>query len=327
MEASGIKNPAPLPPRAHPAPPAPSFRPSYIRLYETGELNRRIEALRGILRDCVLCPRNCHVNRLEDELGVCKVGHLPVVSAGHPHFGEEPPLVGRGGSGTIFLTYCNLKCVFCQNYEISHMGVGEEVSTEELSYMMTGLQRQGCHNINFVTPTHQTPQIVEALPRAIEMGLDVPLVYNCGGYEATETIRLLDGIFDIYMPDIKYGSNEPARRLSRAPDYVERVKSAVKEMHRQVGDLVTDKNGIAQRGLIIRHLVMPEGLAGTEEVVRFIAEEVSKDSYVNIMDQYRPCFKAFDYKDISRRITTEEFTEAVKLAEKAGLRRLSGITV
>jgi putative pyruvate formate lyase activating enzyme len=306
-----------------------SFRASYIRLYETGELAKRIDALNRILDDCTLCPRNCHVDRFKGEQGVCRVGSLPMVSSFHPHFGEEAPLVGRYGSGTIFLTYCNLRCIFCQNYDISHLGQGTEYSYEQLSSMMIDLQRRGCHNINFVTPTHQTAQIVAGLPRAIEMGLEVPLVYNCGGYEALETIKLLDGIFDIYMPDIKYGDNEVAKSLSGAGDYVEVSRAAVKEMQRQAGDLILDINGIAQRGLIIRHLVLPEGLAGTSEVMRFIANEISPDAYVNIMDQYRPCYKAYNnpsYPAMGRRITNVEFEEAVRVAEEEGVKRLAGIT-
>jgi putative pyruvate formate lyase activating enzyme len=305
------------------------FRPVYIRLYETGELAKRIEALNEILKDCTLCPRNCHVDRFKGDLGVCRVGSLPMVSSFHPHFGEEPPLVGRYGSGTIFLTYCNLRCIFCQNYDISHLGHGTVVSYEELSSMMIELQRRGCHNINFVTPTHQTAQIVTSLPRSIEMGLEVPLVYNSGGYESLETIRLLDGIFDIYMPDIKYGDNMPAKALSGARDYVEVSRAAVKEMQRQVGDLTTDQFGIALRGLILRHLVLPEGLAGTREVMRFIAKDISPDAYVNIMDQYRPCYKAEEnpnYPAMGRRITSEEFDEALRIAAEEGITRLAGIT-
>ncbi len=302
------------------------FRPAYIRLYESGELFSRINALNEILEDCTLCPRNCRVDRTRGEIGLCLTEALPVVSSANPHFGEEPPLVGSFGSGTIFLTNCNLKCVFCQNYDISHLGAGTEISTDELARLMTDLQRQGCHNINFVTPTHQTPQIVEALPRAIENGLSVPLVYNCGGYESLETIKLLDSIFDIYMPDIKYGDNAVAERLSAAPDYVEVVQAALKEMHAQVGDLATDESGIAMRGLIIRHLVLPHGLAGTARVMKFIAEEISPDSYVNIMDQYRPCYKAREHEEISRPITKEELNEAIKIARNAGLNRLAGIT-
>ena len=298
--------------------------PSYIKLYETGELQKRIDALNMILEDCHLCPRNCRVNRFKGEKGVCRVGSLPMVSSFHAHFGEEKPLVGYYGSGTIFLTYCNLKCLFCQNYDISHLGEGREVSLKELGDMMISLMRQGCHNINFVTPTHQTAQIVSALPYAIERGLGIPLVYNCGGYEFLETIKLLDGIFDIYMPDFKYGSNESAKKLSAAPDYVEITKVAIKEMHKQVGDLKMDKRGIAERGLLIRHLVLPEGLAGTWEVMKFIATEISKNTYINIMDQYRPCYKAFEHPPMNRRITGEEFEEAVRIAREEGLGRLDG---
>jgi putative pyruvate formate lyase activating enzyme len=298
--------------------------PSYIKLYETGELQKRIDALNVILEDCHLCPRNCRVNRFEGEKGVCRVGSLPMVSSFHAHFGEERPLVGYYGSGTIFLTYCNLKCLFCQNYDISHLGEGRGVSLKELGDMMISLMRQGCHNINFVTPTHQTAQIVSALPYAIGKGFEIPLVYNCGGYESLETINLLDGIFDIYMPDFKYGSNESAKKLSAAPDYVEITKAAIKEMHRQVGDLVIDKRGIAQKGLLIRHLVLPQGLAGTREVMHFIATEISKNTYVNIMDQYRPCYQAFDHPPMDRRITGEEIEEAVRIAREEGLGRLDG---
>jgi len=300
------------------------FQPSYIKLYETGELNKRIAVFNRMLEDCHVCPRNCGVNRLEGEKGVCRVGGLPMVSSFHAHFGEERPLVGYYGSGTIFLTYCNLKCLFCQNYDISHLGEGDEFSVEELGSMMVSLMRQGCHNINFVTPTHQVPQIVSALPYAIDKGLEIPLVYNCGGYESVETIRLLDGIFDIYMPDFKYGSNEAAKKLSAAPDYVETAKESIKEMHRQAGDLVMDKMGIAQKGLLIRHLVLPGGFAGTREVMKFIVNEISKNTYVNIMDQYRPCYKAFEHPPMDRRITGEEFEEAVRIAREEGLGRLDG---
>jgi putative pyruvate formate lyase activating enzyme len=300
--------------------------PCYIRLHETGELTRRIDAARAVLRDCTLCPWHCHVNRLKGEKGVCRVGKLPVVSSFSPHFGEERPLVGQHGSGTIFLTWCNLRCVFCQNYDISHLGMGDEVEMEQLGKMMLSLQRQGCHNINFVTPTHQIAQILAALPYAIERGLDVPLVYNCGGYEEVDTLRLLDGVFDIYMPDFKYGDNATAQCLSGAPRYVETAKAAIKEMHRQVGNLLLDERGIAVRGLLVRHLVLPEGLAGTRLVMGFLSRELSPDTYVNIMDQYRPCFKAVDHPPLNRRITRQEFDEAVAIAREEGLWRLDGVT-
>jgi len=298
--------------------------PSYVRLHESGELAGRIEAAWAILRDCTLCPRHCRVNRLEGERGVCRVGRLPMVSSYGPHFGEERPLVGQRGSGTIFLTWCNLRCVFCQNYDISHLGAGEEVEVEELGEMMVSLWRQGCHNINFVTPTHQVAQILAALPYAVERGVNVPLVYNCGGYEEVATLLLLEGIFDIYMPDFKYGDSGIARRYSGAPRYVETAKAALREMHRQVGTLMLDERGIAIRGLLIRHLVLPGGLAGTRLVMGFIARELSPDSYINIMDQYHPCFTAADHPPLNRRITVEEFSEAVAIAREEGLRRLEG---
>lgn len=301
-----------------------STQPGYIRLYETGELFERISSLKTILKHCSLCPRLCGVDRINNERGVCRAGALPFVSAAHPHFGEEPPLVGFGGSGTIFLTWCNLRCIFCQNYDISHTGEGGETSIEELSSMMISLQRQGCHNINFVTPTHQAASIAEALPRAIELGLELPLVYNCGGYERVETLRLLEGIFDIYMPDIKYSDNSTALELSGAPGYFDIAKAAVIEMHRQVGDLTVDRNGIARRGLIVRHLVLPNGASGVREVARFIAREVSPDTYVNMMDQYRPAYRAYEDKRVSRRITVKEFEEAVRTAREEGLRRIQG---
>jgi putative pyruvate formate lyase activating enzyme len=303
------------------------FEPGYIRLRKSGELAGRVEAARRILADCTLCPRHCHVDRLAGEKGVCRVGALPMVSSHGPHFGEERPLVGRRGSGAIFLTFCNLKCVFCQNYDISHLGEGREVRTEELGEMMLSLWRQGCHNINFVTPSHQAAQILAALPYAAERGLDIPLVYNCGGYEEPATLRLLDGIIDIYMPDFKYGDSGTALRLSGAPHYVETAKDALKEMHRQVGDLVMDERGIALRGLLVRHLVLPAGLAGTRRVMEFIAREISPDTYVNVMDQYRPCFKAAAHPPLNRRITIDEFEEAVAMARKEGIHRLDGITV
>jgi putative pyruvate formate lyase activating enzyme len=304
-----------------------SFEPGYIRLHESGELARRIEAALDILKECTLCPRHCRVNRSLGEKGACRVGYLPMIASHGPHFGEERPLVGLHGSGAIFLSFCNLRCIFCQNYDISHLGAGQEVRIEELSEMMLSLRRQGCHNINFVTPTHQTAQILATLPHAIEGGLDVPLVYNCGGYEETATLRLLDGVFDIYMPDFKYGDSATALLLSGIPRYVETAKEALKEMHRQVGDLVMDVRGIARRGLLVRHLVLPAGMAGTRNVMGFIAREISPDTYVNIMDQYRPCFQAARHPPLDRRITPAEFEDAVAIARNEGLRRLDGITV
>lgn len=298
-----------------------SIIPGYIKLYNSGELHDRIKKLLAILEDCRLCPRNCRKNRLKGEKGVCKAGAELMVSSAFPHFGEEPPLVGYFGSGTIFLTHCNLRCIFCQNYDISHGGEGKEATTEEFAGYMIYLQKLGCHNINFVTPTHYAAQIIASLPKAVEMGLELPLVWNCGGYESPEVIKLLDGIVDIYMPDFKYDSPAPAKKYSKASDYPDIVKEVLKEMHRQVGILKMDGRGIAYRGLLIRHLVMPDGLAGTKKVVEFIAKELSPDSYVNIMGQYRPCYKAFDYPEIARRITAEEYEEAIGLAREVGLYR------
>jgi len=270
---------------------------------------------------CQICPRHCRVNRLKGERGFCRVGRLSRVASYTPHFGEEAPLVGRGGSGTIFFAGCNLSCVFCQNYDISQMDQGQDVPAEVLARMMLRLQDSGCHNINFVTPTHVVPQILEALVLAGEEGLNVPLVYNSGGYDSAETLRLLDGIFDIYMPDMKYGSDELAIKYSHAPKYTEYAKSAIREMHRQVGDLVMDEDGIAVRGLLVRHLVLPEGLAGTAEVVRFLSQEISKNTYLNVMAQYRPEYNACSFPELKRCVTLQEYSEAVRLALAAGLSR------
>ena len=297
------------------------FRPAYLHLYEKGELKHRIAALEAMLTACTLCPRRCQINRLDGEKGYCQAGRDLSVSSVFPHHGEEPPLVGRHGSGTIFFAHCNLRCVFCQNYEISHLGAGERVTTDQMAGYMVRLQEIGCHNINFVTPTHFAPQIMAALPAAIEAGLRVPLVYNCGGYESMEVIRLLDGMVDIYMPDVKFFSPDVTERLCNAPDYPQVIRSVLKEMHRQVGDLVMDSRGIAERGLLIRHLVMPRRLAGTEEVMRFIAEELSPQSYVNIMAQYRPVYRAGEFPDVNRRITPSEFHEAVEIARRQGIHR------
>lgn len=273
------------------------------------------------LENCQVCPRHCRINRLGDQHGYCRTGRLAKVYSYSPHFGEEAPLVGQHGSGTIFFSGCNLACVFCQNYDISQMDQGREVRPEALAQMMLRLQDSGCHNINFVTPSHVVPQILEALVLAKEGGLSVPLVYNSGGYDCLETLQLLDGIFDIYMPDAKYGSNELAQRYSDAPDYTDRMKAAIREMHRQVGDLVLDDQGIAVRGLLVRHLVLPEGLAGTAEVVRFLDQEVSARTYLNVMAQYRPEYNACRYPELDRRVTLSEYRDAVELAVQAGLTR------
>lgn len=297
--------------------------PAYLGLHRTGELRRRSEAARQVLATCRLCPRECKVRRLEGETGVCGAGSQAVVSSYGPHFGEEAPLVGSGGSGTIFLAHCNLCCVFCQNFEISQRRDGREVCPHELAQMMLELQRQGCHNINFVTPTHEVPQILQALILAVDGGLRLPLVYNSGGYESLETLRLLDGVMDIYMPDFKYGDAGIGKRYSGVENYPEVARAALREMHRQVGDLALDERGIATRGVLVRHLVLPNGLAGTPDVARFLAD-LSKDMYVNLMNQYHPRYRAHEEPLLSRRITRKEFDEALSSARDAGLHRLDG---
>ena len=303
-----------------------SFTPAYLQL-PPGVLSDRVRYVEDILKKCTLCPRECGIDRTAGEKGFCKTGDKPFISSHGPHFGEERPLVGRFGSGTIFMGNCNLGCIFCQNYSISHLGEGVEISFEKLSDIMLSLQEQGCHNINLVTPTHQMPVILRSLLIASGKGLKLPIVYNCGGYESLHAIEILDGIIDIYMPDFKYIDPGMALKYSKAEDYSQAAMTAIKEMHRQVGDLIMDKRGIAMRGLLVRHLVLPGGIAGTSGMVRFIAEKISKNTYINIMDQYHPCYKAFEKPPLDRRITLEEYNEAVKLATAAGLERLDETTL
>lgn len=273
--------------------------PAYVALRESGELAERARRAQALLHRCVTCPRNCRVDRAGGELGVCRVGALAQVASFGPHFGEEGLLVGRGGSGTIFLAGCNLNCVFCQNHDISQPAAepGElraewEAGPERIAEMMLSLQAAGCENINFVSPSHVVPQVLGAVAAAAAVGLRLPLVYNSGGYDAVHTLRLLDGVIDIYMPDMKYSDDAVGERLSGVGDYVARNRAAVLEMHRQVGDLAVDERGVAKRGLLVRHLVLPGGLAGSAAMARFLADEVSRDTYMNVMDQYRPAFKA-----------------------------------
>jgi putative pyruvate formate lyase activating enzyme len=298
------------------------WEPLYLETHRRGLLKEKIAAAYDILNNCTLCPHNCLVDRHHGERGLCRTGDQPVTSSFGPHFGEEDPLVGTRGSGTIFFTYCNLYCIFCQNYEISHGGEGEEVSFADLAAMMLNLQRRGCHNINFVTPSHQVYQILEALPLAIEQGLNVPLVYNTGGYDAVETLKLLDGVIDIYMPDFKFWDPAVAADLCQGKDYPAVARQALKEMHRQVGDLVIDENSIARRGLLVRHLVLPDGLAGTKEVMAFLAKEISSNTYVNVMGQYRPCGRAYEHASLRKFLNPLEHAEALRLAQEAGLMRL-----
>ena len=298
------------------------FEPAYIKTLQEGELSKKVAAAIAMLEDCRVCPRNCRVNRLEGQLGFCEVGRRAIVSSANPHYGEEEPLVGSGGSGTIFFTSCNLKCLFCQNYEISQLMEGREVSAEELAELMLSLQKAGCHNINFVTPSHVVPMILEAVAWAANAGLRVPLVYNTGGYDSLETLQLLDGVVDMYMPDLKFMDSRISKELMTAEDYPQIVRNAILEMHRQVGDLQINDDGIATRGLLVRHLVMPDDMSQTREAMRFLAREVSADTYVNIMDQYRPCGRASERSDINRSVSRSEYTRAVETAREEGITRL-----
>ena len=299
------------------------FKPAYLRLHKTGELKRRGELLWKYMESCVLCPRECRINRVKGNRGFCGASSQLEVSSFHPHFGEEEPLVGRGGSGTIFFTNCSLRCVFCINWEISQGGEGRDVSVEDMADMMLKLQKIGCMNINFVTPTHYLPHILLAADIAAGRGLRLPLVYNTCGWEHVRILKLLDGIIDIYLPDFKYSDRKMAEKYSSAAvDYPDITMNALLEMQRQVGTAEPAEDGIVRRGLMIRHLVMPNGVGGTEKVVRWIADNLPKDTYLNIMSQYRPMYKASEYPDISRRITRKEYLQAVKCAKEAGLTNL-----
>ena len=295
--------------------------PAYLERLSLPDLRQRAVELREMLRECTVCPRECGAARTEGGVGVCRSTDEVFVSQIGAHYGEEPPLVGWGGSGTIFFTRCNRWCLFCQNYDISHLDIGRPISAPDLADAMLSLERRGCHNINLVTPTHFSPQIIESLVIAVERGLQVPLVYNCSGYESVTTLRLLDGIVDIYMPDLKYSSNEHARRYSGIKDYWDMAQPAIREMHRQVGDLILDRRGVAQRGLLVRHLVLPNGLAGSRAILDFVAREISSDTYINIMDQYHPEFKAAKHRELDRGISTREFNEVVEYARQIGLHR------
>lgn len=304
--------------------PRRTFAPGYLRLSESGELKRRAKLALGELGSCHLCPRDCEVNRLSNQVGVCKTGRYAIVSSHFAHFGEEDCLRGTRGSGTIFFSCCNLRCVFCQNYDISWLGEGQRTLPGELAEMMLHLQQMACHNINFVTPEHVVPQILEALLPAIEQGLRLPLVYNTGGYDSLKSIELMNGVIDIYMPDFKLWNAETARRFLKAPTYPEAARHAILEMHRQVGPLAFDEHGVALRGLLIRHLVMPGLAEETRQILKWIAHELGPDTYVNLMDQYSPAGKVgrTDYTEINHRITSREYEAALEAAHAAGLRRL-----
>jgi len=305
-------------------PSMPADYPSYLKLRDNGELATRAEKLLDLLAECTLCARQCHADRLyPDELkAYCRTGRFAYVNSCFPHHGEENCLRGWNGSGTIFFSHCNLRCVFCQNYDISWEGEGRPTAPDELAAMMLELQQAGCHNINFVSPSHVVPQLLEALVIAADRGLRLPLVYNSGGYDRVETLQYLDGVIDIYMPDFKFWDPEISNQLARASDYREVTCAAVKEMYRQVGDLALDDSGLAVRGLLVRHLVMPEGQAGTREVMRFLAHDVSPQTYVNLMPQYHPEAHAARYPTISRPLMVAEYREAVAVAREEGIQRL-----
>jgi putative pyruvate formate lyase activating enzyme len=300
-----------------------AFEAAYLARHRSGELRERVEAAYEHLQACDLCGRACGVDRAgkPPEIGACNTGVRAKVASHGPHFGEEDPLRGYRGSGTIFFSWCNLSCQYCQNYDISQRGSGREVEPETLVTMMLSLQRQGCHNINLVSPTHVVAPILAAVLIAAEAGLRLPLVWNTGGYDSLAALKLLDGVVDIYMPDMKYADAAVGLKHSEVKDYPEVNQAAIKEMHRQVGDLVMNDRGIAQRGLLVRHLVLPEGLAGTAEITSFLAGEISEDTYINIMDQYHPCYRARELPPLDRRITREEYKTAVRQAKEAGLHR------
>ena len=293
--------------------------PAYLESYHNGSLNKIIEKTFKMLESCCICPRKCKVNRLKDERGFCKTGLKPRVCSFMPHHGEEPPISGPQGSGTIFFSHCNMACVYCQNYEFSQLGQGRDVEFEELASFMLELQKMSCHNINLVTPTHVMPQILKALEIAISQGLNLPIVYNTGGYELPQIIKLLDGIVDIYLPNMRYAEEAAAIKYSSAPDYPKYNQEAVKEMQRQVGVANIDNAGIIKRGIVIRHLVLPNNIAGTDKIMKFISEEISQDSYISLMSQYLPYYKASSFKEISRRITKQEYAAAKQTMQKYGL--------
>jgi len=298
------------------------FLPAYLDLLNSGELEERVAIANQRLYDCDICAHTCQVNRVHGELGKCRTGPRARVSSYAPHFGEEAPLRGSDGSGTLFFSQCNLRCQYCQNHDISQQQSGLELNPEDLAAIMLKLQARGCHNINFVSPSHVVPQILGGVLVAAQAGLRIPLVYNTGGYDSLDTLALLDGIVDIYMPDMKYADPKIAQKYSQIKDYPQINQAAVKEMHRQVGDLKLGVGGIAWRGLLVRHLILPDSLAGTDQIIRFLAEEISKNTYLNLMDQYRPAYNAHHFPELERQITQEEFNHAVEMALKAGLTRL-----
>jgi len=294
---------------------------SYIKLYQDGTLEKTASEFLQRLKHCDICPRKCGTDRTKKASGYCKTGRRAKVSSAFKHFGEEFPLSGYKGSGTIFFSFCNLRCVFCQNHTLSHLGEGCEEDPDDIANQMLSLQEDGAHNINFVSPTHVVPQILESLLVACPKGLKIPLVYNTGGYDSPDTIKKLKGIFDIYLPDIKYSDNSYAEKYSNAPDYWDNCKSSVKEMHNQTGTFSTDLSGVAVKGLMVRHLILPNDLSGSCKILEFIASEISKDTYINIMDQYHPCYKSYEYKELQKRITSSELNSVIEYAKKLGLKK------
>jgi len=298
------------------------FEPAYIETARQGRLKEKRAASYRILKACRLCPRECGVDRAAGQTGICKTGRDAWISSYNAHFGEEAPLTGQNGSGTIFFTHCNLLCIFCQNFDISHEGQGREVTPEQLARVMMHLQDSGCHNINFVTPSHVVPQILASLQIAVGHGLRLPLVYNSSGYDSLNTLKLLDGVIDIYMPDFKFWDAEISERTCAAADYPEVARQALKEMHRQVGDLALDDAGIARRGVLLRHLVLPKNLAGTREIMRFVAADLSPNTYVNLMSQYRPCGRAGEVDALASALSNHDYQAALAAAREEGINRL-----
>lgn len=295
--------------------------PSYLKLYKSGELKNRVDILLKKLENCNICPHNCRKNRLKNELGICRTGRYAIVSSFNLHFGEEPPISGYRGSGTVFFTNCNLTCIFCQNWEISQKGEGYEVSPEELKKIFLKLQEYGAHNLNLVTPTHVVPQFLESLYLACKEGFSLPIVYNSSGYDSVETLKILDGIIDIYMPDAKYGDNLWAEKLSKAKNYVEIYQEALKEMYRQVNGFIVDSEGIAKKGVLVRHLVLPEDRSSSFKVLKFLKENL-EDALIAILSQYRPCYKAYLFPEITRRISRKEYEDVVNFAKELKLKKV-----
>lgn len=293
--------------------------PAYLESFDNSALKAKIKQAYELLESCTLCPHKCKVNRIEGQKGICKTGIDPLVCSYMPHHGEEPAISGGKGSGTIFFSFCNLRCAYCQNYRFSQEGEGEAVAPEKLSEIMLSLQNRGCHNINLVTPTHVMPQILKALYLAVEKGLNIPLVYNTSGYELAEIIKILNGIVDIYLPDMRYTDNENAIKYSNAPNYPRFNQEAVLEMYKQAGENIFNENGIIQKGLIIRLLVLPNNISATQKAIQFISEKLSKNVYVSLMSQYHPYHKAHNYPEISRCISQEEYEETIHCLKEFGL--------